>query len=99
MKFLTGNFSVKKGNDGNDLKAGIYYNYSYITDLKVFDNLNTFYRKLLFSKKGSLGVKLNAKLNIQQKDQLSKYSFKYGFLKKIYTSFTFDEMSDIKKCW
>lgn len=99
IKFLTGNFSVKKGNDGNELKAGIYYNYSHITDLKVFDELNIFYRKLLYSRKGSLGIKLNIKLSPSQKYILSKYSFKHGFLKKVYIPFTFEEMSNIKKCW
>ncbi|HML66220.1 MAG TPA: RNA-directed DNA polymerase [Dysgonomonas sp.] len=99
IKFLTGNFSVKKSNDGNELKAGLYYNYSHITDLRVFDELNIFYRKLLYSRNGSLGIKLNANLSSHQRDILSKYSFKHGFLKKVYISFTFEEMSNIKKCW
>ena len=30
LKFLTGNYSIKKREKTNDLKAGIYYNYSLI---------------------------------------------------------------------
>lgn len=40
VKFLTGNYSIRKSEEGNDLRAGIYYNYLQVNDLKVFDDLN-----------------------------------------------------------
>lgn len=97
VQFLTGNYSIRKMNEGNDLRAGSYYNYTHINDLSVFDELNTFYRKVIFSKKTKFGGKLH--LSPEQKKILCKYCFRAGFLKKIYNSFTFSEMEDIIKCW
>lgn len=99
IKFLTGNYSVKRSIDGDDLKAGIYYNYSHLTDFEVFDTLNEYYRKALFSKSGKFGSKLSQQLDATQKDRLSKYSFKHGYFKKLYNSFTAEQMNDIKDCW
>lgn len=99
IKFLTGNYSVKRNIDGNHLKAGIYYNYSYLTDFKDLDTLNEYYRKALFSKHGTFGTNLSRKLDASQKAKLSKYSFKHGYFKKLYNSFTAEQMNDIKDCW
>jgi hypothetical protein len=99
IKFLTGNFSVKKNDEGSDLKAGIYYNYSYLTDYTVFNNLNLYFRKALFSNSGKFGTRLSAKLDSTQKDKLVRYSFKYGYFKKVYNSFTAEQMNEIKNCW
>jgi hypothetical protein len=97
--FLTGNFSVRKNKYGNDLKAGIYYNYSSINDYSILDHLNLFYRKTLYSKNQSFGNKLAASLDTTQKAFLSKYSFKHGFTKKVYSSFSPDDINKIKECW
>lgn len=99
IKFLTGNYSIKKGSDGNDLKAGVYFNYLQVSDLSIFEELNSFYRKVLFSKKQSFGSKLNISLSQIQKNKLNKYCFKTGFKLKVYTPFTFDEVSSIINCW
>ena len=99
MKFLTGNYSIRKSTSGNDLKAGIYYNYLNVTDLKVFDELNLFYQKVIFSKMHSFGRKISSELTNDQKTILSKYSFKHGFTKKTYCSFLPSDINKIKSCW
>ena len=99
IKFLTGNFSVRKNSEGNDLKAGIYYNYSHINDFQIFDNLNLYFRKVLYSKSGNFGLKLSAKLNNSKRETLTKYSFKHGFLNKVFCPFSVDQMIEIKSCW
>jgi len=99
IKFLTGNYSVKRNTDGKDLKAGIYYNYSYLNDLSVLDDLNLYYRKVLYSRNGKFGAKLNSKLDNAQKEILANYSFKHGYSKKVYNSFSPEQMIEIKNCW
>lgn len=99
IKFLTGNFSVRKNTEGNDLKAGIYYNYSHITDYDVFDDLNLYLRKALYSKSGNFGSRLSAKIDNSQRLMLANYSFKHGFFKKVFCPFSFEQMIDIKDCW
>ncbi len=99
IKFLTGNYSIKTTQNGEKLKAGIYYNYPHISSLNVFDNLNLIYRKALFSKSGSFGKKISIKLSGSQRTHLLKFSFKYGFSSKIYNPFTLTEMKNIKNCW
>jgi hypothetical protein len=96
---LTGNYSIRKNIDGNDLRAGIYYNYLQVTDLTIFDELNSFYKKTLFSKNQSFGNKLSLALTGVQKEKLNKYCFKTGFNFKVYNSFKFEEMTAIISCW
>ncbi len=97
VKFLTGNYSIRKSEEGNDLRAGIYYNYLQVNDLKVFDELNSFFRKSIYSKRVSFGGKIA--LTPLQKRQLSKYCFVAGFKLKVYNQFTYSEISQIINCW
>ena len=99
IRFLTGNYSVKTNSEGNDLKAGIYYNYSHLNKYEIFDDLNLYFRKALFSRSGNFGNKIDSVLSQVQKNQLAKYSFKHGFLNKVYYSFTPEDMKEIKNCW
>lgn len=97
--FLTGNYAINKSSDGSILKAGIYFNYSHINNFNVLKELNQFHRKIIYGKKGSLGVKLNIKLTTEQRNILKKYCFIEGFKKKTFNSFTFEEMGKITKRW
>jgi hypothetical protein len=97
IKFLTGNYSIRKSEEGNNLRAGIYYNYLQVNDLSVFHELNSFYRKALFSKASGLGVKIS--LTPVQKKHLRKHCFVAGFKLKVYNHFTYAEMRNIIKCW
>lgn len=99
MKFLTGNYSIRKGESGNDLRAGIYFNYSQITELDVLDELNQFYRKLLYSRKNKIGLRLMSSLSTTEKNKLKKYCFKSGFMKRVHYSFKYDDMTEIVECW
>ncbi|MDV3549119.1 hypothetical protein CMU66_15220 [Elizabethkingia anophelis] len=99
IKFLTGNYAISKSSDDSMLKAGIYYNYTHLNNHKVLEDLNHFHRKILFSKTGSLGGKLNLAINAPLKNSLKRYCFKAGHTKKTFNSFSFAEMSEIIKCW
>lgn len=99
IQFLTGNFSIKTNPEGNELKAGIYYNYSYLNDFSVLNDLNIFYHKIIRSTRNSFGSKLNAVLPNANKDQLSKYSFIHGHKKKVYYYFRPELINQIKRCW
>lgn len=87
IKFLTGNYPIRKSVNGNELRAGIYYNYEQINNYSDLEELDRFYRKMLFSKRNSLGGKIDASLSLGQKITLKKYSFIVGFERKIYNSF------------
>ncbi len=99
IRFLTGNYGISKSNDGSILKAGIYYNYTHINDLEILNELNLFHKKIIYSRKGNLGVKLNAKLTNIQRDSLKKHCFVAGFRKKTFNSFSYVEMGKIIQSW
>lgn len=101
IKFLTGNYKIRSRFDGTDLRAGIYYNYCNISnsELRVFNDLNTFYQKTLHSKRYKFGIQLSALLTAPQKSQLAKYSFKHGFKNKVYHPFSSSELKQISNCW
>lgn len=97
--FITGNYGISESYDGSTLKAGIYYNYSHINDQKVLNDLNIFHRKLLYSKKDSLGINLNRKITNSQRNILNKYCFISGYNNKTFNLFNFVTMGKIIKCW
>lgn len=97
VKFLTGNYSIRKSEEGNDLRSGIFYNYLQVNDPKIFFELNSFFRKSIYSKKVSFGGKIS--LTQLQKRHLSKYCFVAGFELKVYNQFTYAEMCRIINCW
>lgn len=99
IKFLTGNFIVRKNREGHDLKAGIYFNYPQLTDISVLKTLNNYYSSILHSHSNSFGFKISRALDNIQKERLSKYSFKYGFISKVSHSFKPEHMKKIKTCW
>lgn len=97
IQFLTGNYSIRKSEEGNSLRAGIYYNYLQVTDNTVFNELNQLLKKTIFSKSPNFGGKIG--LNSTQKNRLTKYCFLAGFNKKVYFEFSYPEMQEIIKCW
>jgi hypothetical protein len=97
IMFLTGNYSIRKSEEGNDLRAGIYYNYLQVNDFKVFEELNSFFRKAIFSKATHFASKIA--LTPPQRRQLSKYCFIAGFKLKVYYQFTYAEIKQIINCW
>ncbi|WP_194976839.1 antiviral reverse transcriptase Drt3a [Aquiflexum lacus] len=97
IQFLTGNYSIRKSEEGNSLRAGIYYNYLQVTDHSVFIELNQLLRKSIFSRNPSFGAKIS--LSKVQKNKLSKYCFIAGFENKVHFEFSYNEMQDIIKCW
>jgi hypothetical protein len=98
IKFLTGNYRIRKTFDGSILKAGIYFNYSQITETDQLTELTNYYRKILYCKRGKLGVSLSC-LTITQKKILKKYCFFAGFKEKINKSFDNLQMTKIARCW
>lgn len=99
IKFLSGNYGISKSIDGSILKAGIYFNYTHINNLEILKQLNTFHKKIIYSRKGSLGKKLNLKLSNIQRNALKKHCFIAGFRNKTFNSFTYLEMGQIIKIW
>jgi len=97
IQFLTGNYSIRKSEEGNSLRAGIYYNYLQVTNHSVFIELNKLFRKSIFSKSPNFGAKIG--LSTSQKNKLSKYCFLAGFEKKVFYEFSYLEMQQIIKCW
>ncbi len=99
IKFLTGNFRVKKREEATDLKAGVYFNYSSINDYSILDDLNQFYYKALYARSSAFGAELIAKLSNVQRKQLMKYSFRFGFEHKVVHRFSGADLKVIKSCW
>jgi hypothetical protein len=97
VQFLTGNYSIRKSEEGNSLRAGIYYNYLQVTSHSVFIELNQLLRKSIYSKSPNFGAKIG--LSNVQKSKLSKYCFLAGFEKKVFFEFSYFEMQQIIKCW
>jgi len=96
--FLTGNYGIKKTAEGNTLKSGIFFNYPNLNNKMQLIELTTFYRRILFCKRGKIGMAL-ARLSLGQRNKLKKYNFVDGFNKRIYKYFSFSKMKEIVGIW
>lgn len=101
LRFLTGNCQMKSDSSNGKLLSGIYYNYHLIDPESVSDlkTLTTFVAKAIYSRKGSFGARLNSRLSLAQKQELTKYCFKTGFTEKIMCKFSPNRLKEIKQCW
>lgn len=99
VKFLTGNYRVSESTNDSILKAGIFYNYIHINSLTALQELNVFHRKVIFSKNGNLGIKLNTALSADEKKILKRFCFTSGYKMKVYNNFSYLEMNSITNCW
>lgn len=99
MKLLTGNYTIRSRDNGGDLKAGIYYNYNYLNDYSALQELDKFYNRLVYSKKGSIGNKLYSMLTPLQRSKLSRYSFVFGWENKVYIAVDKERVKKLKRCW
>lgn len=99
VRYLTGNFCVHTTNSSIPHSVGLYYNYIYINDFDVLQELQTYYRKILQCRKGKLGSVLARSISDSQREILEKYSFQEGFMKKLHHHFTRSEISQITQIW
>lgn len=99
IKFLTGNYGIKKSNDGSILKAGIFFNYTHMNQFGTLEELNLFLRKIIYSRHTGFGTKLYPLLTNGQRNILKRYCFKSGFENKTYKGFSFADMAQIIDCW
>ena len=99
IKFLTGNITINNPSTLLPIRIGIYFNYSMITSRASLYELDKYYQKLLHCRTGRLGLKLKKKFNVNQVEELSKYSFVFGFEKHVRHYFTSATIADITNCW
>lgn len=101
IQYLTGNFQFTKQHLSMIIKSGIFYNYQMLSNdgEKQLHKLDIFYQHLLHCKKGKLGNLISAYLKKEQIHYLEKYSFAFGFQKRIIHKFSKDEINEIKKIW
>lgn len=99
IKFLTGNITINNPSTLLPIRIGIYFNYNMISSRTSLYELDKYYQKLLHCRTGRLGLKLKKNFNVNQIEELSKYSFVFGFDKHVRHYFTSTTIADITNCW
>ena len=99
LKFLTGNYNLVNTSNINNIKSGIYYNYNLINQDNQLKKLDNFMRGLLFSKKHKLSSRIQIKIPLSKRKDLSHFSFQVGHSKKRFFKFTYKNFMQIKRTW
>lgn len=100
IRFLTSNHRVRRIGAKGKLNSGIYYNSSLLSNPKVLENIDLFYRGILTNKKyPKLAGELNKALSVTQKQKLINFSFQSGYNSRRKGKFTIGDVSLIRKCW
>ena len=105
LRFLSGNQFIIGDIERTKLKSGIYYNYPLINDFSQLNELDRFYKKLIFSKNGPAAKALRRIKNYQGNPNNSRVksiesiSFGFGFHNRIINNFSSDVSKKIRRCW
>jgi len=102
LKFLSGTTIMKIAGRKKNVFIGIKQNYKLCSEetiLKQLLELDTFYKRILFSNNYVLSIKLREKLSQQQIKELKKISFIGGYNNNIKHFRTRKRISDIKNGW
>lgn len=99
IKFLTGNFHLRRNREGTSLRAGIYYNYQNINDFTGLIELDQVLRYLTHARKLRISSNSRFRLSGAQVGTLSKYSFAHGYKLRVLHMFSFQELSKITSVW
>lgn len=101
LKALTGNYEIKASGSNVKIKTGIYFNYHHRTQKNScrLAGLDRAFQRALFSKTHPLFKKLSSALMLNQKRQLSGFSFLNGYNNIIYYSFSYKELAKIRMHW
>jgi hypothetical protein len=98
MRFLAGNY-VLRGTENGGLCSGIYYNYHHINDKSDLDDLDAFYRRKIFAKRGSFGRRFSHSLTDEQRQELLKIGFRSAFERRFSCRLPWGAMSELRQCW
>lgn len=100
IKFLTGNFTLYQSDTLLPIKVGLFFNYKQATQEAstiCLNELDRYYQKLLHCRTGKLGGHIA--LTKAQLMDLEKYSFRFGYDKRVNHHFTNAQMGMITNCW
>lgn len=101
LRFLSSNFRVSGSRHLGILYSGIYFNHRHIDDTSkaVFDDIDDFIRRAVFSKAGTLGKRLHLLLTDAQRKELCSYSLRAGHSQPKFRQFTNLDLKQIMKAW
>ena len=103
VRFLTGNCIVSRKSASEALRAGVYYSYPHLSSPNRADGalarLDAFLKRIVIS--GRLGRTVLSKrlLDVDQKTQILKMSFRSGHVNKICTTFSAARLKTICTIW
>jgi hypothetical protein len=101
LKTLTGNYEIHSSGTNKKIKTGIYFNYHHRTPRENcrLSELDRTFQRSLFSQNHPLFSRISKSFSIQEKREISKFSFVTGFREITYYSFSYKELSEIRKYW
>ncbi|WP_081945780.1 antiviral reverse transcriptase Drt3a [Halomonas salina] len=100
IRFLTTNREFVKKDGSTIIPVGVYYNSSACDfPSEQLAHLDDFMRYLLFGSRGRLPRLYTSTLTLRQKKELIKFSFSYGFNRRVHKRFSYDRLAEIVKVW
>jgi len=98
---LTGNYYICDPFTGVKIKTGIFYNYAEKNEFNKchLHSLDALLRGIIFSRKHRLSVRVAKFLGAHERFLLKGYTFKDGFHKKRFYTFSYRRLAEIKECW
>lgn len=99
LDFLSKNYPLVNSSDNSQIMSGIYYNYKHASNNSKLNQVDIFYKSILFGNFSNLSKRLKKEISYKDRVSLSKISFSEGFSEKRFCKFSFKEFKDIKRAW
>lgn len=101
IRAITGNYEIRDPSTKIIIKTGIYYSYIHKNSNNdcALLRLDRFFRGLIFSGDFPLSLRIRNAIPLRRRKILIGYSFKSGFDKQRFHSFSYKSFEIIKKVW
>lgn len=99
LLFLSGNQHMPTRERKGNLRSGIFYNYSQMTEYSVLEDIDKFLRSILHARKSTFARRVQLALNPGELTRLKRLSFVSGYHSKRSRRVTSGLMAAIRRCW
>ncbi|MCP1774736.1 antiviral reverse transcriptase Drt3a [Bradyrhizobium japonicum] len=99
LQLLTGNYNVRDFVRNRSRNTGLYCNYRRVNSHTALAELDAFLRSLLIGTRSQLSKRLSAKVSLDIRKSLLKFSFERSFRQRTFYNFSQMELADLRRCW
>jgi hypothetical protein len=99
LQVLSGNYNVRDFSTGRIRNVGLSCNYRRVNSTRGLNELDSFFRALVVGSRHKIATRVAAKVPVNVRHSLLKYSFSKSFSQRTFYNFRAAELAELVRCW